>query len=229
MTGWDRMRREGRDAGMTLVELLVGSSLFLLLGALVLGTTITTSKAATTSRSVNNMNEEARVLLNRISRELREAREVRAVTNPTGFGHNPAAGSSITFWIDINRDESDVVPIGGEPEVLTYTHDVASGRVLLSAPNLAVPIPVLAGQVKKFALSYTSSDYLNDGALDGVKDGTVTWEELDAYPAGSAVGDGNRVLDVELAHVDSVKLDINVLDEPRQQNYQTQVSLRNKS
>ncbi len=225
-----REMRRSSDAGMTLVELLVGSTLFLLLSGLVLGTTVTTSKAAKTSREVNNLNEEARVLLNRMSRELREAKEIQAVTNPTGFGHDAAANSSITFWLDINGDGSETVPSGGEPEVITYTHDVATGRVLLSAPSLSIPIPVLAGQVKKFSLSYTSSDYLQDGTLDGVKDGTVTWEELDAYPNGSAIGDGDRVLDdFELEHVDSVKLDLTVFDEPRRQNYQTQISLRNKS
>lgn len=218
-----------RDAGMTLVELLVGSTLFLMLSGLVLGTTVTTGKAAKASREVNNLNEEARVLLNRMSRELREAKEIRLASNPTGHGYNTAANSSITFWLDINGDNSDVVAAGGEPELITYTHDVATGRVLLHVPDLSVPIPVLAGQVKKFALSYTSSNYRYDGTLDGAKDGQVTWEELDGYPGGSAVGDGDRVLDVELGQVDSVKIDLTVFDEPRQQNYQTQVSMRNAS
>ena len=223
------VRGEGRDAGMTLVELLVGSMLFLMLSGLVLGTTVSTSKVAKSSREVNDLNEEARVLVNRISRELREATEVRAVTNPKGYGHTPGAASSITFWVDLNGDGSDVVPAGGDPEVITYSYEpgVSSGRVLLQVPGNAVP--VLAGQVTKFDITYSSSKYQYDGTLDGVKNGTVTWEELDGYPSGSAVGNGNRVLDAELDSIDSVKIDFTVFNQPRTQNYQTQVALRNRT
>ena len=215
--------------GMTLVELLVGSTLFLLLSGLVLGSTISTARVAKSSREVNDLNEEARVLINRISRELREAKEIRAVTNPVGHGYSATSGTSITFWVDLNGDGSDVVATGGDPEVITYTYQpgTTSGRVLLQVPGNAVP--VLAGQVTKFDITYTSSKYQYDGTLTGVKDGKVTWEELDGYPSGSAVGNGNRQLDDELGSIDSVKIDFSVFKQPRTQNYQTQIALRNRS
>jgi type II secretory pathway pseudopilin PulG len=225
-----RVRRADGQRGLTLVELLVGSTLFLLLSGLVLGSTVTTSRVAKSQRETNDLNEEARVLLNRMSRELREAKEIRAVQNPVGYGHNPAADTLLTFWVDLNGDGTDVVPTGGDPEVITYRflYAPSGGRVLLQVPGQTEP--VLAGQVTKFALTFTSSKYLNDGSLDGVKDGTVTWEELDAYPAGSALGNGNRSLDaLELQSIDSVKVDFTVFQEPRTQNYQTRVALRNKT
>ena len=215
--------------GMTLVELMIGSTLFLLLSGLVLGSTISTARVAKSSREVNDLNEEARVLLNRISRELREAKEIRAVTNPIGYGYSATAGTSITFWVDLNGDGSDVVPAGGDPELITYTYQpgTTSGRVLLQVPGNAVP--VLAGQVTKFDITYTSSKYQYDGTLTGTKDGKVTWEELDGFPSGSAVGNGNRQLDDELGSIDSVKIDFSVFKQPRTQNYQTQIALRNRS
>ena len=222
-----RLRRD--DAGLTMIELLVASSLFLLLSGIVLGATTTTSRVAEGQRVTNDLNEEARVLLNRISRELREATEVRSVVNPVGVGYDPSGNSQITFWVDLDGNGSDVVAPGGDPEVITYRyqHDPAGGRVFLEVPGATEP--VLAGQVTRFDLTYTSRNYLYDGRLGGAKDGTVSWEELDSVPAGSAVGNGTRVLDAELASIDSVRISFSVFKEPRTQSYQTQIALRNAS
>ena len=228
------VRGERAESGMSLVELLVGSMLFLMLSGLVLGSAVTTAKAAKSSREVNDLNEEARVLINRMSRELREAKKIVAVENPTGTGYDPSAGTLITFWVDFNGDGegddlTDPVAAGADPELITYEYvpGVASGRVYLRVPGNQVP--VLAGQVTKFALTFTSSKYLYDGQLDGVQDGKVTWEELDGYPSGTAVGDGDGELDAELDSIDAVKIDLTVFQEPRRQNYQTQIALRNKT
>ncbi len=217
------MRRsddEDLQAGFTMIELLVAMALIgVLMG--IITTTVTGSKrSADTVRQVNNLNEEARLALNRISRELRQAKEVQSVSGSDG-----AAG--LTFWVDFNGNGT-VDASASDPEELTYRWD--GSRILLSAADTAsttVTQPILSGEVSAFRLDYRSSQYEYD--CDG--DGVTTWQELDdssCGPVGNTVGNGNGVLDDgELVHVDSVVLTFSVLEGSRQQDYRTQIDLRN--
>ena len=83
---WREMRRD--DSGLTLVELLVSIVLISLIGTIVFTSVIATQRASESSRQVNDLNEEARLVLNRMSRELREAKRITAVINPMGPGYN---------------------------------------------------------------------------------------------------------------------------------------------
>lgn len=219
MTLFSRFRPSG-DSGFTLVELAVAMTVSgVLLG--VITTTVAGSKRSSdTVRQVNNLNEEARVALNRISRELRQASEVSAVTAADG-------ATGLTFAVDFNGngviDES-----AADPERLTYRWD--GERILLSAADTAgttVTQPILSGEVSSFKLDYRSSNY----QFDCNGDGLTTWQELDnaaCGPAGNTVGNGNGQLDTaELVHVDSVVLQFSVLDGARRQDYRTQIDLRN--
>lgn len=218
MTG--RLRARSGDAGFTLIELAVAMTVMGLLLS-VIATTITGSKrSADTVRQVNNLNEEARLALNRITRELRQASAVDSVAAPDG-------ATSVTFWVDFNgnqvRDTS-----AADPEVLTYRWD--GSKILLSAAATAtstVTQPILSGEVSAFRLDYRSSRYEYDCSGDGV----TTWQELDAStcgPVGNTVGNGNAVLDAaELPFVDSVVLSFRVLEGSRKQDYRTQIDLRN--
>lgn len=210
------------DSGFTLVEMAVA---MVLLGVLstVLSVTVTGSqKTAETVRQVNNLNEEARLAVNRIARELRQASEVTAVGNP-----DPTR--SVTFGVDFNGNGTiDASTV--DPERLTYTWD--GQRILLSAADTTgttVTQPILSGEVSEFRLDYRSSLYQYDCNSDGV----TTWQELDAAacgPTGNTVGNGNGALDAaELAHIDSVVLEFSVLDGSRKQDYRTQIDLRNAS
>lgn len=233
----DRVRARDRARGFTLVELLVAAGLFLLLSGMIFTTLMSGALQARHTREYNDLNEEARLLLNRMSRELREAQAVTSVTNPgaavssAGTALYPAyysAGAgdtSITFDVDFNGNGT-IEPDATDPERLTYKYDRANRRVLLLASGES--FPVLAAQVEAFSLRYTSRLYQSDGSVDSVKDGTVNWEELDA-DAITALGNQNHVLDnQELTRLDSITIEVTVLTGARQQTYRTQVDLRNR-
>lgn len=218
MSAW--RERLDNDGGFTIIEMAVAMVLLGILST-VLSVTVTGSReTAETVRQVNNLNEEARLAVNRIARELRQASEVTAVSSP-----DPTR--SVTFGVDFNGNGT-IDPSPVDPERLTYTWD--GSRILLSAADTTgttVTQPILSGEVSEFRLDYRSSLYQYDCNGDGV----TTWQELDAAacgPAGNTVGNGNGVLDAaELAYIDSVVLEFSVLDGSRKQDYRTQIDLRN--
>jgi prepilin-type N-terminal cleavage/methylation domain-containing protein len=229
---WERLRRD--DSGLTLIELLVSMVLMGLVGTMVFTSVIATQRAAESSRQVNDLNEEARLVLNRMARELREARRVTAVVNPMGPGYNANADTSITFEVDFNGNGT-IEPNAADPEVLTYFYDVSTQQLQLKAAGAA--LPVLAANVAGFQVNFTSRKYIYDGTttspgggvcgtVTGVKDGIVNWEEVDGN-AAQLYGNCNATLDTELSVIDSVFINLRVLYGAKQQQYHTQIDLRN--
>lgn len=225
--GWSRKG----DEGFTLIEILVAASLFMLLNLFTFTAVIGNARVTQTARDATDVNQEARVLLNRMARELREAKAITIAANPGTFAYtspyavfDPAADSSLTFEVDFNG-VNGVEPLAADPEVITYKYDKAGQRVLLQAGGQT--LPVLAANVTAFKLGFTSRQFLYDGTVDGVKDNVVTWEELDADPAG-VKGNGNKKLDLELNYIDAVTVEITLFKGQRRQTYQTQVDLRNR-
>lgn len=222
---------EAQEQGFTLVEILVAGSLFMLLNLFTFTAVIGNARVTETARDATDVNQEARVLLNRMARELREAKAITAAVNPGTFPHNPAyavfdpnADSSLTFDVDFNG-VNGIEPLAADPEVVTYKYDRAGQRVLLQAGGQT--LPVLAANVTAFKLSFTSRQFLYDGTVDGAKDNVVTWEELDADPA-DVKGNGNKKLDLELNYIDAVTVEITLFKGQRRQTYRTQVDLRNR-
>ena len=224
-------RSDDHDAGFTLVEILVAASLFMLLNVFTFTAVLGNARVTQTARDATDVNQEARVLLNRMARELREAKAVTSASNPGTFTFSapyatfdPNSDSSLTFEVDFNG-VNGIEPLAADPEVITYKYDRAGQRVLLQAGGQT--LPVLAANVTAFKLSFTSRQFLYDGTIGGVKDNVVTWEELDADPAG-VKGNGNKKLDLELNYIDSVAIEITLFKGQRRQTYRTQVDLRNR-
>lgn len=218
----DRLRRSD-DSGATLVEMLVAMVLFSILGSVLMASFAASRNAVEVSRETHDLNEEARVALNRMSRELRQASSISSVSAPDG-------ATSITFNVDFNGngviDASAV-----DPEVLKYTWD--GSRILLTANDTTgtpVTQPILSGKVSDFQLDYFSSDYRRDCATP--KDGKSNWTELDAYTttcaARPSTGHTPGALDSsELAEIDIITISLRVLEGARAQDYRTQIDLRN--
>jgi type II secretory pathway pseudopilin PulG len=209
----------GPDGGFTLIELLVAMGLFIVLMSIIMLMVTSASRATQDTRQFTNINEQARIATERLSRELRQASQIRSVSLP------PSAGGdlTVTFGVDFNGNGviEDVV---ADPEVLTYRYQASTKRLTLTANDetgVAITRPILSEQVSAFDIQFRSSLWQYDANADGVTD----WTELDA---AAGVGNNNHVLDTpELAKIDLVSITLSVLEGPHQQTYQTQVSLRN--
>jgi prepilin-type N-terminal cleavage/methylation domain-containing protein len=250
MTRLRRVRaRAADDAGFTLIEMLVSMLLLSVLG-IVFMTTIMGSKSSLTATATSqNLNEEARLALNRMARELRQATAITNVLNPDGASYSATAITAVTFTADFNGDGciDGVAPSpaptpapvcqaysANNPETLTYCWDPsASSKQLYLVPGtlsgstcqVSGAMPILAGQVTSFMLGYRSNLYLYDANGDGI----TSWTELDQ--AGPPVGNDDGQLDQpEISNVDSVVIDLTVASNGSfSQTYETQVDLRNLS
>lgn len=240
---------EIRDGGFTLIEMLVAMLLVSVLGAIFLTTVVGARDSADTTVSAQDLNEEARLALNRMARELRQATTLDEVFNPDGASYDSAAMTAITFAADFDGDgciDGEVpspapIPVPtcqpynpANPETLTYCWQgsMSGGQLYLvpgtltgSTCDVNGATPILSGDVTAFKLSYRSNEYLYDANDDGI----TTWSELDQ--AGPPVGNDDGELDQpDLGNVDSVVIDMTVQGKDgRSQSYETQVDLRNLS
>ena len=237
------------DAGYTLVELLVVMSLAVVLVSVTMAAVVNSQQVVVTTKQLLDGNQEARQALNRMARDLRQAERVTTVVNPDG-AYSPTALSAVRFASDFDGDGciGGVPPTSapattcrpynaGNPEDITYCHqpDVRQLFVIDNQVAGVVPVgagstscaggrPLLAGNVVTFALAYRSNQYRYDTAPP---DGITSWREVDA--AQPPAGNGNGVLDLEVADVDGVVLELQVELGGRAQTYRTQVDLRNQS
>lgn len=212
-----------RDQGLSLVEVLVAMGLFGLLSSVLLGFALSTSRVGDDTRRLANVNEESRLAMERLTRELRQAKELQSVQLPA----DPAVDhTALTFWTDFDGDGfEDLSAI--DPEVLTYRWNPATQRLTLTANDAsgtAVTRPVLAAKVSSFTVDLGSSLWQYDA--DG--DGDTTWQEIDT--AGPPVGNSDAVPNGgELLLTDLVSVSMTVLDGPFAQTYRTEVDLRNRN
>jgi len=211
-----------RDSGVSLIEVIVAIAVFAILGVALLSVGLSTKRVTEDTQQLTNVNEESRLAMERLARELRQASAILDVHLPASATDSTA----LTFWTDFNGNGATDLT-AADPEVLTYRWRPTTGQLTLTANDsagTAVTTPVLAANVTAFTVNVRSSLWTHDDNGDGITD----WTELDA--AGAPVGNANSVIDgPELDHVDSVAISITVLDGPHAQTYQTQVDLRNRN
>jgi prepilin-type N-terminal cleavage/methylation domain-containing protein len=165
-------RRAGgarREEGFTLIELLVAMTLFLVLGAITLSAIVTLSQGLERERITSDITAEARVALERIAREARQAHDL----------DNPSV-HSMTLRVDFDGSGTDNGTLA-DPEVVTYAFDSGSDSIEMTAQDqhgATITEALLAGQVEELAFTYTSSDWTKDADNDG----TVT--QAEAGPDG---------------------------------------------
>lgn len=212
--------RRSEEHGFTIVEAITAVTIFGVLSAAMFSTVMSSQSSVKSTRRTNNLNEEARVALNRLSRELRQAQRISYV-DPA----NPSA--LLEFEVDFNNN-GIIEPSAVDAERLRYSYDPNADQILLTSATptgTTVTLPILASDVTAFTLDYRSRDYRYDRNGDGV----TTWQELDPTPANGGVGDGSGSLtDAELAYIDSVVISFTVLKDRQAQVYRTQVDLRNR-
>ena len=212
-----------RDAGVSLVEVLVGMGLFGLLGSILLGFAIGTSRVSEDTRSLAGVNDETRLAMERLTRELRQANDVLTLELPA----TATDATALTFWTDFDGDRVEDRSVV-DPEVLTYRWRPADQELTLTADDAsgtAVTRPMLAANVTAFTLDLYSSKWEHDGALDGTADGKTSWQEIDA-----AIGDADSFPDPdELEYVDLIDVSMTVSDGSHLQTFDTQIHLRNRN
>lgn len=215
------MSRRPRDAGFTMVEMLVAMVITGVLGSLLLGAALGARKVTDDARANSELTADVRRAMERLVRELRQAGTILQVDLPV----TPSAPTAITFWADFDNDNVRDVD-AADPEVLTYRYTPSSGQITLTVDDSdgqAVTTPILAQNVTAFSISLRSSQWQYDRNADGI----VDWNELDV--AASPVGNQNGKPDgAELTRVDSVVLSVSVYRSGRQQTYRTQVDFRNR-
>lgn len=212
-----------RDAGSTLGELVVAIGLFAVFSTVLLGFALSTARVTEGVRARGDVTDEARLAIERMSRELRQATAVDAVaTREVAGAREPTA---ITIWVDFDGDGVRSTS-ASDPEVLTYRWEPGTGRLTLTANDAAgtaVTRPVLAEVVTRFDLQLASS--LFEADADG--SGTTTWQELDA--AATYGGNGNGLPDgAELDRVDLVGLVMTVRDAGQARDFSLRADLRNQ-
>lgn len=223
-----KARLSVEDDGFTLIELLVSMGLFAILTTVLFSVVLSSANTFTSVRQSTDLNEQARLVLNRMSREMRQAQKIVSVTQPDGdpcFSTNPVSCTNvrIVFDVDFNGDGVITTSTSTDPEELTYRYDGVNQQLFLEATGFSQPI--LSSNVTAFKLTYTSSNY----KCDANKDGTVSWQELDSTPApcGLSVGNSDGVLNSELTNVDAITVDISLLTGTKRQDYRTKINLRN--
>ncbi|MDQ6648996.1 MAG: prepilin-type N-terminal cleavage/methylation domain-containing protein [Actinomycetota bacterium] len=236
------------DDGFTLVELLVSMTVVFVLLAVTMSGVLAAGSAVKTTSQQQSLNEEARQAINRMARDLRQAKSVVTAVNPDGPSFNNANIVAVRAQADFDGDgciggaggAAGVTCLAynpGNPEDVTYCYEPGTKQLYVIdnqaagvTPVTAASIscaggqPLLAGNVSAFKVEYRSNQYRYD--LDPT-DGITTWRELDEAPP--PVGNGNGLLDIELAEVDSVVLNVTMAVGGHTQAYRTQVDLRNQS
>ena len=244
-----RLHRSGDQSGFTLVELLIAMSLAVVLMAVTMSAIVASQDAVLTTKQQQDLNEEARQAINRMARDIRQARQILTAVNPDRPTFSTTGLVATRFAADYDGDGcvGGVVVAGGpvtclpynpsNPEDITYCYqpgvtqlyiidNQAPGVVSVTAATTSCSggQPLLAGNVAGFRVDYRSNLYRYDL---NPSDGVTSWLELDE--ATPPIGNGNGLLDGELVNVDSVVLNLTMRLGGRNQVYRTQVDLRNAS
>lgn len=206
-----------RDEGFTMIEMLVAMALFAVLGTVLLGFALGSSRVADDVRRAGAVTGEARLAVERMSRELRQASEVySAQVDSAPLAQRQVV--SLTIGVDFN-EVPGIQDDPNDPERLTYTWDAVDRELTLAGGGDVAQ--VLAGGVVEADIRLRSSAWIHD--TDG--DGVTTWQELDA----SSIGNGNGSPDgAELALIDLVSVELVVRDGDSQRRFTVQADMRNR-
>ena len=106
MTG--RWRQLRGSAGFTLIELLVAMSLMLVVGSIVVGSLVGASRVFVHNDDENRGLQDAKVILDRLGRDVRESRGVvcdGGLADPSNpLSSDPECNSHLQLWVDSNSD-----------------------------------------------------------------------------------------------------------------------------
>lgn len=215
-----------RQDGFTLVEVLTAMTIFGLISIGFYTTLFSGTQASETARKVVRVSEEARLGLNRMVRDAREADEIAL-----------AGDTSFRVLINFNND-FDVAgdPIysntGGNLEDVTYSFDPDTRLIYIDADGdgAASDDEVLASGVSPIPGVPMFAYYSNLLEFDWDANGVTTCMELDAATAHgvSGIGDGDGVCNAaEWPFLSRINFAMQVSSGDREANFYSTSQLRN--
>lgn len=247
------------DEGLTLVELLISMVIVMVLVAVTITIVQTSSTSVATTSDLANINEDARHALNRMARDMRQAKELVSAVDPDGPAFSTTHVVAVRLRADYDGDgclgsTSYTTPAStcnaynaGNPEDITYcfepptyagTVQTAPGQLYV-IDNLSSPTPT---PVTASSTSCSGGQPLLAGNVSAFKvEYRSNQYRYDLDPSdgvttwteldqgGLPSGNENNTLDVELSSIDSVVLNMTVSLNGHAQTYRTQVDLRNVS
>jgi len=236
------------QAGFTLIELLVALTLFAILSVGFYQVMLSGVRGTETTNDVVTVSSEARMGLNRMVRETREAdflgcdtagggatdgssdsggdgdeedEEDEGGTSGSTTTTTPCADSS-TFTVNIDFN-GDSLYVPKAYEVVTFSFDPDAGAVLMTAGGETGILAEGVGPIPGYDIfSYTSSRLEYDSNRDGV----TTEQELDATPG---IGNANGVLDgAETDYITNVTFALRVSRSDQATDFHAEAQLRNR-
>lgn len=232
------MRRplEQAQDGFSLVELLVGLAIFSIVAAGFMAVMFSVARSTDATSDSVRISEEARLGLNRLVRDVREAGWIDLSSTNPAVPHD-----SFTVKIDYNGDGAYTNPASGTAqgsyEIVTYTYDDPGNRITLTAPGTGTETLVTGvdcvrdtnGVCKGPVFSFTSNRLEYDWSGDGV----TTLQELDQAACNGVTTldttcGNNTLVEKELATVANVNVAIALTAGGRKSDYYGEAQLRNR-
>lgn len=225
-----------REHGYSIVELLVGMLLFSIVSAGFMSVLFSVARSTETTTASVRISEEARLALNRLVRDTREAGWIELSSTNPAVTHD-----SFTVKIDYNGDGAFTNPASGAAEgsyeIMTYAYDAATHRIMVTAPGAGTETLVRGvdcvrdsnGVCKSDVFSFTSNRLQYDWDQDGV----TSLAEINATACSpnnlTTLDACNAALvDKELAAVTSVNVAVRVTSGNRSSDYYAEAQLRNR-
>lgn len=198
--------RSRSQAGFTLVEVLVAFALFSVLSISFYAVVFGAVRGSGTSRSVAKISQEARLGLNRMVRDTREAERIVDLDIS-------GATASYTIRVDFNRDgdTSD----SGETEEFVFSQ--SAREITLNGDVLVRGVRQIPG-TDIFSFSSNLLEYDNGAAPGTVAgDGVATMAEVAAAEGGDV-----------FPYLTNVTFALRVFEEGRSTDFRTEAQLRNR-
>ncbi len=232
--------RHRDEGGFSFVELLVGITLLSIIGAGLVSVMLAVARATDSTTSSVRVSEEARLGLNRLIRDTREAGWIDLSSTDPTVSHD-----SFTVKIDFDADGAFTNPssgmANGNYEVITYAYDAANDRITVTAPGVGTETLIRGvdcvndgGVCTSDVFTFTSNRLEYDGTVDGVTDGVTTLREINAAacpPNNLTTLDpscNGTLVAQELAVVTNVNIAVELTAAGRSSDYYGEAQLRNR-
>jgi prepilin-type N-terminal cleavage/methylation domain-containing protein len=222
------------EDGYSLVEVIVALFIFSIISVGFMSVMMSGARSTDATRSSVRLSEEARLGLNRIVRDVREAGWIALPSNEAG-----AVQTSFTVKTDYNGNgvyANSTGPYGtaeSNYEVVTYAYDAATKSITVTADGF--PAETLIKGVEPIGttpvFSFTSNRLELDWNGDGVTTLTEVSENACTWGGNSATLDAlcnTTLTDKEMAYVTNFALSVKVRSSDATSEYFAEAELRNR-